>query len=156
MTFRTLTAACAAVAALLVAAPLAAAQTAPPADPDPPSVLQLCAATGVEELDSLLEGVARTELVDALAPLLDLTVPESETVEIDGSVQLDDVRTALNCEPDPTPTPSPTPEPADPETPAPVDEDDVLETDVLDDDGPSDLPDAPTPTVVDDGVAVTG
>jgi len=103
----------AASAAVLVAASPAA--TAAPVDDDPPSVTQLCLATGLDEVDALLDGVARTSLVDALAPLATLTVPDRDTVELDASVQLTQLRQALNCDqvvpviPPPTTTRPPTP-----------------------------------------------
>ena len=100
------------VAAVLAAAScsgIAAAQTTTPTAPpaDPPSVAQLCAATGITEVDSLLDGVARTDLAGALAPLLTLTVPARDTAELDASVQLADVRQRLNCEVTPTTTTAP-------------------------------------------------
>lgn len=122
-----MTALSAALATIPIAVTLAAAPAAAPVDPAPPSVAQLCAATGIDAVDALLDGVATTGLVGALQPLVSLTVPERDTVELDASVQLDDVRTALNCdavaEPAPTTTPTPTPAPTttpDP-TPAPGD-----------------------------------
>ena len=74
-----------------------------------PSIAQVCAATGIEEVDALLDGVASSDLSGALAPLAALTVPDRDTVELDASVQLDDVRKRLNCAPTTPPTTDPTP-----------------------------------------------
>lgn len=100
----------AALVAVLLATAAAALATTPTPEPQtPPSIAQLCAATGIAEVDALLDGVARTDLVGALAPLASLVVPERDTAEIDASVQLDRVRKALNCAPTiPTATPEPT------------------------------------------------
>jgi hypothetical protein len=95
------------LAGLLATAPFAVAQTTTPTPKPAPSVAQLCAATGITEVDALLDGVARSALVGALAPLLTLTVPGQDTAEIDVAVQLEQVRRALNCV-DTTVTPTPT------------------------------------------------
>ena len=87
----------------------------------PPSIAQLCAATGIEEVDALLDGVASTELVGALSPLASLVVPARDSVELDASVQLNDVRQRLNCDRAPATTSAaptvPVPVPADPDEP---------------------------------------
>lgn len=82
----------------------------PEPEPEPPSVVQLCAATGIDAVDALLDGVARTDLVEALAPLASLVVPDSDTAQLQADVDLDDVRAALDCdESDPTTTVTPAP-----------------------------------------------
>ena len=75
---------------------------APVADP-PPSIAQLCAATGDQSIDELLAGVSETDLAGALAPLLTLTVPQDQGRVLKADVDLADVRTALGC-PSSTPT----------------------------------------------------
>lgn len=100
------------VVAVLAAATcsgVAAAQTTTPTVPpaNPPSVAQLCAATGITEVDTLLDGVDRTDLAGALAPLLTLTIPDRDTAELDASVQLADVRQRLNCDATPPTTTAP-------------------------------------------------
>lgn len=94
------------------------AQTTTPTPTPPPSVAQLCAATGVAQVDGLLDAVAETQLVGALAPLLDVTVPDGAGVKLD--VDLDKFRDALNCD-DPTKTPTPTPDPTTTTPPPPGD-----------------------------------
>lgn len=94
------------LAAALVLVPVQTATPTP--DPvTPPSVVQLCAATSVEQVDALLDAVAESQLVGALAPLLDITVPQGQGVKLD--VDLDRFRTSLNCGPGTTGTPTPTP-----------------------------------------------
>lgn len=107
-----LTSAVAVVSALLLAP---AALAAPAADP--PSIAQLCAATGDDLLDALLDGVADADLVGTLAPLLTLTVPQDQGRVLKADVDVDDVRTALGCVT--TPSTSVTPGPAT-STPSPV------------------------------------
>lgn len=97
-----------AVAGLLISSP-AFAQTTTPAPTPPPSVAQLCGASGTAAVDTLLHGVSRSGLVGDLAPLLTLTVPTSDTAVLANAVQLADVRKALNCDPTPTATPTATP-----------------------------------------------
>lgn len=70
-----------------------------------PSPVQICAATNISQVDALLSDVAESELVGALKPLVDLTVPQANGVEVDAAVDLDDVRQALNCN-EPTPSTS--------------------------------------------------
>jgi len=82
---------------VLVAGFAIAPAVAPEAAAPPPSIAQICAATGIEEVDALLDGVARSALVGTLQPLASVTVPNRDTVEIDASVQLADVKKALNC-----------------------------------------------------------
>jgi hypothetical protein len=99
-------AAVAALGAVLVGTGVAAAQ-------DPPvSAIQLCAATDIDQVDALLARVADTELVQDLAPLASLTVPrDPDGVVLAANVDLDQVRTALNCTPttgEPTTTAEPT------------------------------------------------
>jgi hypothetical protein len=141
------------LAAAATATGVATAQDTPPA---PPSIVQLCAATGVEEVDDLLGDVARSELVGELSPLLTLLVPDSETVELDASVQLADVRERLNCAPtgdeDDDTDPTPDPDVEDPDEPGADNVDDQDDEDL-----PNGLPDAaPRPTVVDADLTVTG
>lgn len=83
--------------ALISAALIAATPAAAPAE-RPPAIAQICAATGIDQVDTLLADLAATDLVGDLAPLLTLTVPDRDSVELDASVQLDDVRQALNCD----------------------------------------------------------
>lgn len=101
-----MTLAAGATAATFAFSALFAATPAP--DPEPPSIAQLCAATGIAEVDDLLRDAAATDLVGELSPLVTLLVPDSDTVELDASVQLDDVRNRLNCAPGTT-TPETTP-----------------------------------------------
>lgn len=108
--------------ALALAGAVAAPAAAQDPDPAPPSVAQVCAATGVEQVDALLDGVARTDLVGALEPLASLTVPDTDQATIRADVALDDVRTALDCA-ESTTEPEPTTEPPatdDPSTEPPV------------------------------------
>lgn len=119
-TLTRLSAAGLAVAGLLAASPLAFAQTTTPTPKPPPSVAQLCAASGTAAVDTLLAGVARSGLVGDLAPLLTLTVPTSDTAVLVTAVQLADVRKALNCDPPATATPTPTATPTATVTPAPT------------------------------------
>ncbi|ALE77664.1 hypothetical protein WY02_03475 [Pseudonocardia sp. AL041005-10] len=100
------TAAFAAVAALAVGSVGGVAYAQ---DDEPPvSAVQLCAATDIDQVDALLARVADTELVQDLAPLASLTVPrDPDGVVLAANVDLDQVRTALNCTPtigEPTPT----------------------------------------------------
>jgi hypothetical protein len=83
----------------------------PDPEPDVPSLAQICAATGVAEIDTLLETVAETEAADLLKPIVDVIV---------SSVQLEEIRSALNCdevvdddEPDPDPVPEDDNDPSD-------------------------------------------
>ncbi len=73
----------------------------------PPSPLvQICAATDVEAVDSILANVASSGIVGELAPLATLVVPTSPTgVELKTDTDLGDVRSALNCAPVATTTP---------------------------------------------------
>lgn len=90
--------------------------TPPPDDEDPPAVGEICAATSIEAVDGLLRGVVDSELVGALAPLLDITVPRgTDSVEVDAAVDLGELRQALDCDETPAPTtpPATTPPPAD-------------------------------------------
>lgn len=87
--------------AALLGAPLASAQTTPP------SVAELCAASGVEQVDAALQGLADTDLVGELAPLLDITVPREDGLTLD--VELDRFRTALDCDALTPPTTDPVP-----------------------------------------------
>jgi hypothetical protein len=126
---------------------------------DPPSVAQLCAATGVETVDALLGAVAETRLVGALAPLVDLTVPRTAGgVELEADVELQEVRDALDCG-DTTPTTTPTTTPPPPST--------VTTTPRSPDDDDKDgcgrcprqraaVPRAPAPSIVDSALPVTG
>lgn len=101
-----------AVAAILAAGVALTAAAIPASAAAPPSVVQLCAATGIGEVDALLDSVATSGLVGELAPLVSITVPkDADSVQVEADVDLDDVRTALSCGPTPTPTPSPTPTP---------------------------------------------
>lgn len=92
----------------LVGAGVASAQDEPPV-----SAIQLCAATDIDQVDALLARIADTELVEDLAPLASLTVPrDPDGVVLAANVDLDQVRTALNCQPStPDPTSEPTAEP---------------------------------------------
>lgn len=89
--------------------PTVVAPTTPPLAPEV-SIVQVCALTSVEEINELLAGLTENDLVGALSPLLDVTTGDDESVEIDASLQLDDVRSELNCAPvdDGDPTPPPT------------------------------------------------
>ncbi|GAA1402045.1 hypothetical protein GCM10009613_61340 [Pseudonocardia kongjuensis] len=87
-------------------------------DPPPVSAVQLCAATDIDQVDALLARVADTQLVQDLQPLASLTVPrEPDGVTLAAGVDLDQVRTALDCTTQATPTPVPLPAT---ETPAPT------------------------------------
>jgi hypothetical protein len=113
------------VGAALIAAPAVAYATTPPPPPpvDPPSVAQLCAATGIGTIDAYLAAVTESQLIGDLAPLLDLTVPRTGAagVEVEADVTLEQLRDVLECDaPDPTPTTTPTPTPTT--TPAPTEE----------------------------------
>lgn len=94
-----MTALSASIAAVVLAATAATTPTPTPTSPAPPSIAQLCLATGVDEVDDLLADLAATDLVGELSPLATLLVPDSESVEFDASVQLDDIRERLNCAP---------------------------------------------------------
>lgn len=138
------------LAALAVAAvPVAAVWAAAPAqadDDDPPSVVQLCAATSIETVDAYLANIAETRLVADLAPLVELTVPRTNTgVKVEGDVSLEQIRDALNCTDPPTTTTTTTTK-----TTAPDDDD-------SDDDAVTTTPPrAPTPKVVGGDLHVTG
>lgn len=114
--------------AALFGGPTYAFAAAAQQDPEPPSIVQLCAATSIEEVDALLDGVATSGLAGQLAPLVGLVVPgNADTIELQGSVTLDDVRDRLDCDPatadpEPTDTPDPTTDAPAPttETPAPT------------------------------------
>lgn len=104
----------------------AAAQPTPTPVPVPvpvPSLVQLCAATGIATADALIAGVAESDLVGDLAPLVDLTVPRnSGGVALDADVTLAQLRDELDCDAltaPPTPTPTPTPTPGPTEAPDP-------------------------------------
>lgn len=104
-----------AVAAVVAATAVSVvpAQTTTPTPTPPPSVAQLCAATGVAQVDGLLDAVADTQLVGALAPLLHITVPDGAGVKL--AVDLDKFRDTLHCDGDnPTATPTPTTPPPPP------------------------------------------
>lgn len=84
--------------------------TSTPAGPDEIALAQLCAATGIPEVDAVLADLAETDLVGQLGGLADLVViDDADNVELDAATQLDDVRRALNCEPAPTTTATPVP-----------------------------------------------
>lgn len=96
----------------------AAADVPPPVTPpasdggsdaasEPLSLVQVCAATSVEQVDGLLAGVVGSELAGGLRPILGLTVPDSDTLRLGVAVTLGDVRDALGCDPAPTTTPTP-------------------------------------------------
>jgi hypothetical protein len=88
--------------ALLLVPAVAAAQESP--------LVELCAATGVDEVDEVLAELATSELVGELAGLVELTVPlDADSTALAADVELDDVRTALDCgAPTTTPTAPPT------------------------------------------------
>lgn len=136
-------------AALAVAAvPVAAVWAAPvaQADDDPPSVVQLCAATSIETVDAYLATIADTQLVRDLAPLAELTVPrDTDGLEVEADVSLEQVRDALDCADDSDESTTTTTTPPD-------DDDD----DDSDDDVTTTPPRAPTPKVVGGDLTVTG
>lgn len=117
-----LAAASLAVAGLLISSPYALAQTPTPTPTPkpPPSVAQLCAATSIDTVDTLLAGVSRVGLIGDLAPILTLTVPTSDTAVLANAVQLSDVKKALNCDPPVTATPTATPTATATATPQPT------------------------------------
>jgi hypothetical protein len=105
------------MSALAVVALSAALSTLPtvapptPVVPEPnPSLIQLCAATSIEAVDDLLADVD-DDLLDRLGGLISLGVPETADPSVNASVQLAEVREALNCDAlsDDTITPAPTP-----------------------------------------------
>lgn len=127
-----LSTAAATLAALAITATPAPSPTPTLPEPEPPvSVAQICARTSIDAVDALLASIAETELVGALAPLLDITVPSGDGVEVDAAIQLEELRSALNC--DPGDDPEPTDEP-DPTTTAPAPTDPAPTT-APDDDG---------------------
>ncbi len=74
----------------------------PGPDPDPQEVAlaQLCLATGIDDVDATLDDLTGSDLVDQLSGLVDIVViDDADNVELSGTMQLDDVRRALNCDP---------------------------------------------------------
>lgn len=109
-------------AAAVAVLPAATPTPIPTPTPEPkPGVVQLCAATGVAQVDALLADLTGPDLVGPLAPLVQLTVPKgADGVQLAGVVQLDDVRRALNCTgtgTTPTATAAPTATPTSTATP---------------------------------------
>lgn len=127
-----LAAAAAAVISVGGATGAAAAQ-----DVAPPTLIELCAATSIEQIDALLADVAASDLAGALQPLAALTVPDGANRPVLGAdVDLAQIRDVLDCT-DTTGTPTSTPT-SEPPTSSPA---------------PSNEPAAPTstpPTVVPD------
>lgn len=76
-------------AGVFVAAPAQAAET---------PIAQICAATSIEQVDSILKQVADSDLLKSLDDIVGIDVPgDASSVEIDSSVQLSDVKRKLNC-----------------------------------------------------------
>lgn len=95
-------------ALLLTPAGIALAQDDPAA---PPSIVQLCAATDVQAVDTLLAGASETDLAGSLKPIASLVVPdEPDGLTLNAGVQLAEVRQALGCSDATTTTPPPAPD----------------------------------------------
>jgi hypothetical protein len=118
---RTITLAAVAATGLLVLAGSAAAQTTTPAPP-PPSVLEICAATSIGQVDQILDRVATSDLVGQLRPLIGLTVPKSNGIQVAAGTSLNALKNTLECPGTvtPTTTPAPTTTPVPTTTPAPT------------------------------------
>lgn len=145
----------AAALAVATTAPLVALAATAQADEDPPSVIQLCAATSIETVDAYLATIADTQLVRDLAPLLELTVPrDNDGLEVEADVSLQQVRDALDCDDDgDDPGDDPDDDPDDDNDGDNGGDDDDRDDD---DDVTTTPPRAPAPRVVTGGVAVTG
>lgn len=103
-----------AITPLLLGATAVAAQASTNPDDSSPAIVQICLATSIEEVDDILDDTGDSELLDSLDGLVDLDIRDGdEGVDVDSSVQLDDVRRQLNCNAIVT---KPT-EPTKPETP---------------------------------------
>lgn len=63
-----------------------------------PSVAQLCAAPGTDDVDALLAGVTQIQLIADLAPLTALIIPQADHVVLVDTVAIADVRTVLRCD----------------------------------------------------------
>jgi hypothetical protein len=76
-----------------------------------PPIAQICAATSIQEVDDILKDVADSALLDSLDGLIGISVPDSDDVEIDSSVQLSDIKKRLNCASSTIPSSSANPDP---------------------------------------------
>lgn len=71
-------------------------------------IAQLCAATGVDQVDTLLGQVSNNALTDQLKPLAGIAVPKADALTLVDAAQLADVRKRLNCPDVTTTTAAPT------------------------------------------------
>jgi hypothetical protein len=109
-------------AALTAGSGIALAQTTTP--PAPVSLAQICAATSIAQVDSLIKSVGdRAKLIGPLTPLLDLTVPTVTAPTLNSSVQLAEIKQKLNCDKLETPTTTVPPTTVPPTTEVPADKD---------------------------------
>jgi hypothetical protein len=92
--------------------PTTAAPTTTPAPSVIPDgqvpIAQICAATGIAQVDDLLADVSNSALAGQLKPLVGLVVPKADTLTVVSAVQLDDIKKKLNCGDAPAPTTTPT------------------------------------------------
>jgi hypothetical protein len=96
-------------AGVFIAAPASAAET---------PIAQVCAATSIGQVDTILNQVADSALLRSLDDIVGIDVPEdAQSVEIDSSVQLSDIKRTLNCA---STTPSTDPDPSDDPDPSTV------------------------------------
>jgi hypothetical protein len=81
-------------------------------------IAQICAATSIGQVDTILNQVADVALLKSLDDIVGVDVAEDgSSVEIDSSVQLSDIKKTLNCV---TTTPSEDPDPSEDPTPSTV------------------------------------
>lgn len=87
-----------AVSSILLGGTAAVAQATTNPDDPSPAIVQICLATSIEEVDDILDRTGDSELLDSLDGLVDLDIRDGdEGVDVDSSVQLNDVRRQLNC-----------------------------------------------------------
>lgn len=102
---------------------LASAAVTPPIVPLPPAVVtQICAATSIETVNSVLVQVG-SAIPAPLVNLVSLPTPTAAAPTVNALVQLDTVKQAVNCvliTSTATPTVTPTPTPTVTTTPAPT------------------------------------
>lgn len=91
---------------------LVAAGSVPATDPTPPPaptiVVQLCIAVTADQVDGLLAGLHKRDLVGPLKPLAPIVVPDPDGLVLDVTADVPDVHAVLNCGPAPTTTPTTT------------------------------------------------
>lgn len=79
--------------------------TAPPPVVDLPSADDICDKAEVSEVNTLLKGITKSELVGDLSPLVGLTIEEAGSAVVKVDVEIAEVQVALGCDPAPPLTP---------------------------------------------------